>query len=64
MKSFLLIIVLLTKSGEFQMSTSFVDACPEKKVVVSALDKMIADDKIIGWTARCVPAREPADVKL
>jgi hypothetical protein len=64
MKSFLLIIVLLTKSGEFQMSTEFVDACPEKEVVVGTLDKMIADDKIIGWTARCLPARKPADVSL
>lgn len=64
MKSFLLIIVLLTSKGEFQMSTEFVDACPEREVVVGTLDKMMADGKIIGWTARCLPARKPVDAEL
>ena len=64
MPSFLLIIVLLTTEGSLNMSTNFVNACPEKEVVVGALDKMVSDGKIIGWTARCIPAQKPAEENL
>lgn len=56
LKAFLLIIVILTPSGEMQMSTQFVDSCPDKEVVSGVLDQMKSEGKIIGWVGRCMPA--------
>lgn len=54
MSMFILILAIVTTSGELQMHTEKVKACPDEVAFVETLQKMKADGEIKDWNAQCL----------
>jgi hypothetical protein len=54
MNVFIFFLALITNTGELQIATKVVDACPDKETFVAQMEELKSTGKIKEWDANCV----------
>jgi hypothetical protein len=54
MKTILFVLAIITPTGELQMDTQEVKACPDKGAFFAAMEAMKEKGEIIDWNANCI----------
>lgn len=61
LKSFIMIISIITTGGDLQMKAFDVDVCPELKEFRETMDGLKKQGEIIDWNAMCIARNAPTE---
>ena len=53
MKLFVLIVAIINLDGEFEVSHSIVDECPERVLFTAIMEDRRIHREFLGWSATC-----------